>query len=282
MIPTPLRISDDIIRIYVAHLNAHSVGRVGYVDVAVSDPTRPLALAKDPVLNVGEPGTFDDNGVVPSCAIPVEGRLRMYYSGFQLQTKIPYTIFSSLATSDDQGRSFRRAARAPLLDRTDDELHFRAAPFVLQDGGKWRMWYIGGGGWTDDGHGKLIPLYSLRHTESGDGTRWRNSSVECLVPQEPEEVGFGRPFIVRGGVGYRMWYSVRKKSGYSLGYAESADGLRWTRKDGEVGIGRSSDGWDSEMICYAAVLPLKEKLIMFYNGNGYGRTGVGVALADAD
>jgi predicted GH43/DUF377 family glycosyl hydrolase len=282
MIPTPLRISDDIIRIYVAHLNAHSVGRVGYVDVAVSDPTRPVAVAEDPVLDIGEPGTFDDNGVVPCCAIAVEGRLRMYYSGFQLQTKIPYTIFSSLATSDDHGRSFRRAARAPLLDRTDDELYFRAAPFVLRDGGKWRMWYIGGGGWTDDGHGKLIPLYSLRHAWSDDGIRWGDSSVECLVPQGPEEVGFGRPFIVRDGSRCRMWYSIRRRAGYALGYAESADGLNWTRRDAEVGIGCSADGWDSEMICYAAVLPWGNKWIMFYNGNGYGRTGVGLAELEAD
>jgi hypothetical protein len=282
MIPTPLQISDDVLRVYVAHLNEHSVGRIGYVDVAVSDPTRPLAVAADPVLDIGEPGTFDDNGVVPCCVIPVDGRLRMYYSGFQQQTKIPYTIFSSLAMGDDHGRSFHRASRAPLLDRTDGELHFRAAPFVLQDGKKWRMWYIGGGGWTDDGRGKLIPLYSLRHAESDDGIRWENSSVECLVPQGPEEVGFGRPFIVRQGARYRMWYSIRKRGGYSLGYAESADGLRWTRKDSEVGIGLSVDGWDSEMICYAAVLPLKDKWVMLYNGNGYGRMGVGVAVADVD
>jgi hypothetical protein len=206
----------------------------------------------------------------------------MHYSGFQLQTKIPYTIFSSLATSDDHGRSFHRASRTPFLDRTDDELYFRAAPFVLRDGEKWRMWYIGGDGWTDDGHGKLIPLYSLRHAESDDGIRWGNASAECLVPDGPEEVGFGRPFIVRDGPRHRMWYSIRRKGGYSLGYAESPDGLRWIRKDSEVGIGRSADGWDSEMICYAAVVPLKDKWIMFYNGNGYGRTGVGVAELEAD
>jgi hypothetical protein len=31
------------------------------------------------------------------------------------------------------------------------------------------------------------------------------------------------------------------------------------------------------MICYAAIVPSKGRWLMFYNGNGYGRTGVGVA-----
>jgi hypothetical protein len=282
MIPTPLHLSDEILRIYVSHLNERSVGRIGYVDVAVAKPTHALAVTEEPALDIGEPGTFDDNGVVPSCVVMVGASLRMYYSGFQLQTKVPYTIFSSLAATDDPGCPFTRLSRAPLLDRRDNELHFRAAPFVLQDEGGWRAWYIGGGGWTYDGGGKLLPTYSLHHAQSKDGIDWSGPSVECLAPQGPDEIGLGRPYILRDGVKYRLWYSIRKRNGYSLGYAESADGLQWTRKDDEVGIGCSTTGWDSEMICYAAIVPVKSRWIMFYNGNGYGRTGVGVAELESD
>jgi hypothetical protein len=282
MLPTPLPISDDVIRLYVSHLDDRSVGRIGYLDVRLSDPTRPVAVAQRPVLDIGPPGTFDDNGVVPSCVAMTGRQLKMYYSGFQLQSKIPYTIFSSLVVSDDAGRTFNRLSGVPLLERIDGEPFFRAAPFVLQVDGTWRMWYIGGGRWTDDGKGKLLPEYSLRHTESQDGIAWRNPSVECLVPHGPEEIGFGRPFILRHNAKYRMWYSIRQRRGYRLGYAESADGLCWTRNDRRAGIGCSDAGWDSEMICYAAVVPAKDRWLMFYNGNGYGRTGVGVAVADAD
>ena len=118
MAPTPLWLSDDVIRLYVGHLDARSVGRIGYVDVRVSDPTRPLAFAERPVLDVGSPGTFDDNGVLPSCMVREGAGLRLYYSGFQRQTKIPYTIFSSVATGADAGEAFvphprRRCSTAP-------------------------------------------------------------------------------------------------------------------------------------------------------------------------
>lgn len=273
-------LSDDIIWLYVNHLDERSVGRIGYVDVCAYDPTRPPAVAERPVFDHWcAPGSFDD-GVVPSCIVRGPTGLQLYYSGFQMHTKIPYTISSSVATGDAAGEAFGRASAVPLLDRTEAELFFRTAPFVLHDDGRWRMWYIGGSGWTDDGKGKLLPSYSLRHTQSRGGPDWRNPRVECLTPNGPE--GIGRPFILRRTSGYCMWYSIRNRSGYGLGYAESADGLGWVRKDEAVGIACSDAGWDSEMICYTAVVPANDGWLMFYNGNGYGRTGMGVAVAELD
>lgn len=281
MIPTPLSLSDDILRIYCSHLDRDSVGRIGYLDVKPSEPTRLLKVAQSPVLDIGEPGAFDDNGVVPCCIVPTNGSFHLYYSGFQLQRKIPYTILSGIAVSESGAGPFRRALRVPVLDRTDGELFFRAVPFVMQEQGRWRMWYIGGDAWVH-ADGKALPTYSLRHLESDDGVRWTGRSTECLAPDRPDEIGFGRPFIIRDGPVYRMWYSVRRTSGYRIGYATSPDGLRWTRRDDEAGIACADSGWDSEMICFSAVVRAEDRWVMFYNGNGYGRTGVGVAVADPD
>jgi hypothetical protein len=75
-----------------------------------------------------------------------------------------------------------------------------------------------------------------------------------------------------------MFYSIRTRSkGYRIGYAESADGLKWERKDREVGIDVSESGWDSEMIAYSSVQKYKDKVYMFYNGNNLGETGFGYA-----
>lgn len=53
------------IRVYVAMCDASTVGRIGYVDVDARDPTKVLAVSARPVLDIGEPGCFDDNGVNP-------------------------------------------------------------------------------------------------------------------------------------------------------------------------------------------------------------------------
>ena len=75
-----------------------------------------------------------------------------------------------------------------------------------------------------------------------------------------------------------MMYSIRKLSnGYRLGYAESDDGIKFTRMDDKVGIDVSETGWDSEMICFGSRLQYKDKTYLFYCGNKYGLDGFGYA-----
>jgi predicted GH43/DUF377 family glycosyl hydrolase len=74
-----------------------------------------------------------------------------------------------------------------------------------------------------------------------------------------------------------MWYSYRGES-YRIGYAESEDGIHFNRMDEKVGIDVSETGWDSEMICYPHVFEHNGEKYMLYNGNGYGKTGIGLAV----
>ena len=62
-----------------------------------------------------------------------------------------------------------------------------------------------------------------------------------------------------------------------IGYAESVDGLRWTRLDDQIDLSRSTSGWDAEMVCYTAIVNVNGNVYMFYNGNGNGKTGFGCA-----
>ena len=78
---------------------------------------------------------------------------------------------------------------------------------------------------------------------------------------------------------YKMWYAFRGDA-YQMGYAESEDGTNWKRKDEIVGISISSSGWDSEMIEYPYILNHENNLYMFYNGNGYGESGIGLAVLE--
>ena len=90
--------------------------------------------------------------------------------------------------------------------------------------------------------------------------------------RDADEYAIARPTVVRDGDRYRMWYCSRGPA-YRLGYAESADGLTWDRRDDEAGLEPSPGGWDSEMICYPAVYEADGRRFLLYNGNGYGATG---------
>jgi hypothetical protein len=284
MIPTPMLMEGDIIRVYATFCDADFVGRAGYVDLEARDPTRVRRVSTSPVLDVGIRGAFDENGVAPLSVVRVDERtLYLYFVGFELGTKIRYRLLTGLAVSEDGGASFRRVRRTPVLERSDAELYFRCGPCVRLEQGRYRMWYIAGSEWTEVA-GKEMPVYSVKYAESADGIHWPDAGTPCLAPATEDEHGFGRPYVVRDVAGYRMYLSVRRRSvaAYRLGYAVSADGINWTRRDRELGLDVSPVGWDSQAIMYSAVIEAGGRTYAFYNGNDFGRDGFGVAVLERD
>ena len=279
--PTPVLIDDSLVRVLCAFVDAGQIGRCGWVDVDARRPDRVVAVSEHPALDVGRPGTFDEHGVTPLSAVRLpDGRLRLYYAGWQRGVGVRYSLFTGAAESQDDGESFVRVSEAPILDRSDGELHTRSSGLVLADGDGWRMWYAGGTGWHGPGT-EARPRYALRHIRSRDGLDWPRSGEVCLEPRE-DELGFGRPCVLQRDGILHMWYGRRDLSGaYELGYATSVDGLNWRRQDEEAQLQRGPAGsWDSEMLGLSSLLETPHGTYLFYNGNGYGATGFGVAIAE--
>lgn len=283
MIPTPLQTGPDTIRVYVTFCDAKGIGRPGWVDVSASDPTRVLEVSRQPLLEPGRPGSFDENGILTCSVLPMGDQgLFMYYAGFELGTQIRYRLLTGLAISKDGGNTFQRHSQVPVLERSDRELHIRGGPWAMQEGGVVRMWYVGGSEWIEL-EGKSMPVYDLRYLESRDGKTFGPEGQLQMGISGADEHGFGRPCIhKKPGGGYQMFYSVRRKSfaAYRLGYAESEDGRHWQRMDHLLNLDVSPGQFDSDAIMYAAPIRIGEKLYVFYNGNEFGRAGFACAVLE--
>lgn len=281
--PTPLPLTNGNLRIYLQCRDAKGVGRPGYIDVDASNPRQILEVATEPCLDIGQPGTFDENGVFPTSVIALEdGRILMYYVGFELGEKIRYRMLTGAAISIDGGKKFIRVKSTPILERSDAELFFRCGTYVLQDEGRYHMWYAGGSDWTTI-NDKLMPCYDLRYLSSKDGLTWPDAG-EIVFPVTEAEHGFGRPWVIKSANGYQMFFSVRKRASgqYRLAYAESDDGLNWKRLDEQLGLDVSPGEWDSEALMYSAVIQSGGQTWLFYNGNNFGEHGIGFAQWKAD
>ncbi|WP_101759259.1 hypothetical protein [Oceanicoccus sp. KOV_DT_Chl] len=280
--PTPFRLNKDVIRIYISCLDELGRGRPTYIDVSAADPTKVIAECGFPVLDIGDVGTFDDNGLMATSIVEVSPDVvYMYYAGFELCEKVRYRIFTGLAISNDGGETFERHSKVPILDRADGEMYFRCGPFVLKEGGVFKLWYIAGDSWTEI-DGKRVPVYDLRYQESVDGIDWMPSGKLSMALTDDMEHGFGRPWIVRRGLGYQMYYSIRSRvrGAYCLGYAESDNGIEWTRKDHLMGLDVSNDCVATEAIMYSSVISIDDRTYCFYNGNNFGEHGFAVALLE--
>lgn len=276
-------VAGDTLRVYFASLDEHNYGRVGYVELDRDNPQKVLFVSPEPVLDVGALGAFDDCGVTPACIANVGGRECLYYIGWQRCERVPYMLFSGVAIRENQSETFERYSRVPVFDRTVNEPFSRSAPCVLAEPGGFRAWYWSCERWTVEG-GWVHYNNVIRHAVSTDGFNWTSTGHICITPRGPDEYSIGRPWIVREEDLYRMWYSVRSRAGisYRIGYAESTDGFVWERKDEDVGIAPSLEGWDSEMICHACVVDVGGRRYMFYNGNRHGRYGFGCAVLESD
>ncbi len=279
MVPTPVLLS-DCIRVLFASCDADLRGRVYYVDLEREMPHNVIHLHTTPVLDLGADGCFDADGVNP-CHLLVSGKeWWLYYVGWQrFPGRVPYTLFTGLAVSHDQGCSFERIQETPILQAQDEESYFRTAPFVQTTSTGYEMLYVGGSRFIGDPQGKLLPRYSIRRTKSIDGINWSASAEDILTPDPAlGEIGFGRPRIEHLPNGdVVLMFSVRTERDYRLvqcPYDERiADRSHWT-----AAISPSVARWDSEMTCFGATCRIDQHSILFYNGNGYGKTGFGLAL----
>ena len=280
-VPTAFEM-DEHIRVFFAGRNNQGRSFITYVDLDKVDPTKIIYVHDKPILPLGETGTFDDEGMMPSDLIKIQDRIYFFYSGWNRRMTCPYHNATGILFSDDNGASYYRPFDGPILDRISTEPYLAVTPSVLVENGIWKMWYVSGLSWKEiDGY--FEPIYVIKYAHSLDGINWIRPSHVCIEQHHALEA-FSRPSVIKDVDTYKMWFCSRNsinyrggEGSYSLGYAESSDGVNWVRTDGELDLKADSSEWDGEMQCYPYIIDIADKRYMFYNGNGFGRSGFGLA-----
>lgn len=279
--PVPLHLNGDLYRIYFGAYDADGRGRIFSLSIDLENPKKIRDLQTSPHVDIGDTGYFDDNGIIPSDVLMVNEEIYLYTIGFSVKNKLIFDAASGLAISKDGGKSFNKF-RGPVIDRSVEDPCFAASPTVLKEIDAWHMWYVSCDYWLPQANG-YRHYYNIKHRQSLDGIHWNSPVTTCIDYGNEHEYAISRPSVIKHGNKYRMWYSFRAQPGidtYRIGYAESDDGLKWQRLDHLAGIDVSSEGWDSEMLCYPRVFEHSGRLYMLYNGNGYGKTGFGLAVME--
>jgi hypothetical protein len=283
-VPTVL-VKEDRLRIYYADRNSQGQSFPTFIDVEIENPSKVLSFHKRPVIDFGRPGTFDDEGVMPAFVTEDDGRILMYYSGWNRRSTVPYHNATGIAESHDGGTTFKRIFEGPIMDRTPLEPYLAVTPCIIKEESCWHMWYISGTRWASI-EGRYEPVYVIKYANSRDGIIWERPNILCIEPKHELEA-FSHPFVLKREGIYLMWYCFRNShdyrdgtGSYRIGYAESVDGVHWERMDDRAGITVSDEGWDSKMICYPYITVARGTTYMFYNGNGFGQTGIGYATLE--
>lgn len=274
--PLPILIDGDLYRIFFNGRDAHNRSSVGAVDIDIVK-RKVIQEYSHPFFESGPKDSFYADGVSIGNCYEVNGVRYILFMGWQTPEKGHW--------KGDIGRLILKPELTLALDSRDplmrcdvnDPISLSYPWAEKNERGTYNMWYGSTIAW-DAGNGEM--LHPINHAISTDGHHWNREGL--AIPYELGKAqAFCRPTVVGNtNTGYEMWFSYRSGSGekYRIGYALSQDGKRWELALEMSGIHVSDEGWDSEMIEYPFVFDHKNQRYMLYNGNGYGKTGFGLAV----
>jgi len=177
----------------------------------------------NPILEKGEPGSWDDEGILGLSVLYDGETYHMWYHG---NNAIGYA-------NSVNGITWEKYEGNPVITTGGsgswDELHLQMG-HVIFDGDIYKMWY--------DGHGSYG--WAIGLATSPDGIHWTKDTLNSPVLTTGEtgswdDFAVWSPHIIKEDGAYKMWYTGhqdRMDIGFyfvRIGYAESFDGITWTK-----------------------------------------------------
>lgn len=283
---------DDRIRVYFSTRELDNSGKF-LSHVAFADFNRQLdcllGVSQAPIISLGELGCFDEHGIFPINLLRNDDCVLAYTTGWNRKVSVSADASIGLAISCDDGVSFKKLGKGPVMAASLLEPFLVGDAFVLKIEGIFHMWYIYGLRWTDPSEsGQPERVYKIAHATSIDGIEWHRNSRPIIPDRLDADECQALPTVIFLNGAYHMFFCYRAAHGfrdnpdkaYRIGYAFSTDLLNWTRDDKLSGIDVSNDGWDSDMQCYPHVFACGDNVYMLYNGNEFGRYGFGLAVLE--
>ena len=215
------------------------------VGVAVAQ-TEWVDYPANPVLGPGDSGSWDEGGRWIGAVVLVDSTFHMWYVGWNADSPAGLVGIGHATSSD--GVEWTMDASNPVLEPGEpgdwDAYLWAPTPAVLYDGTQYHMWYVAGTSSTDDS--TLRGGYAI----SPDGSVWTkyvgNPVLEVGPPGSWDDNSVVPGSAIFDSGVFKLWYSGYNGSAIQIGYAESTDGIEWTKHVDPV-LGRVSypGAWDS-------------------------------------
>lgn len=174
--------------------------------------------------------------------------------------------------------NFGMIEKKPWFDLDKDDPVSLSYPTFYEDTSetKIKMWYGSTITW-DAGNGEMLHL--LKEKSSLNGVTFASTGRRI-----PWKIGFAqafsRPSVIKVGDYFLMSYSFRgNQSRYKIGFCILNDIENFGIKSLEqfAVFGTSDEHWENDMVEYPYLVSHGGSTYMFYNGNRYGQTGIGLA-----
>jgi len=241
-------------RIYYGRRDKDNRSRIYCFEVSKDDLYTSVFTAF-PIVRLGAEGSFDEHGQIPSSIATINGVKWLYFTGVRKGGEQRFTNAIGAIRIEEEG-FFK--LKEQIMEKDDNEW-FRSHLMVQGMCG----FYCSCREWRND-----EPMYDIHMADSIDGIEW--TRLLSVIPLRRGEGGICGLNIMED----KAVFCVRGKEDYRGGGGsyrlETAEwNLEGWKRTGRLEM--PNEGWNSEMQCYPYIV----NNLMFYNGNQFGKTGIG-------
>jgi predicted GH43/DUF377 family glycosyl hydrolase len=257
-----------------------SFGQIGYA--TSPDSINWTKHSGNPVLTLGQPGSWDDQSINSPDVLFFDGVFHMWYVGFNGN-------FEQIGHATSlNGIDWEKDTLNPVLKVGDFGSWDNASssqPSVLYDGTNFHIWY--GGGPDFD--------WKIGYAFSEDGRNWHKDDTNNPVLEpgltgdwDIEYVGYHTVCFNSDSTGFDMWYTGAASAGYSgdIGYATAPLEIpsfenTWYKYPSNPVFEGEPGEFDSDEVQHPSIVVNDKQYHMWYSGYGGGDgSRVGYAVSD--
>lgn len=271
--PTVVSVSGNEALLFVASRDEAQRSSCAFLRIDLTpNEVHLVDFGRRPLLEPGESGCFDESGVNVTYASASQKQFSVWYHGWFLRRDGGWINSIGSATGSLE-RGLQRESKAPVFDRSPVDPTSLGYPFWFSFPSGQKLFYCS---YERYGVPPLGQSYSYR-VKFADGPDL--SRGDPILPHLDGCQAQSRPSVVKYRDMYRMFIAVKGQH-YRIHSAESRDGTSWKWSGDEWSLWPSGMAGETLETAYPYVLEHRRRLIMLYNGDGHGATGVGVAVWD--
>ena len=237
-----------------------------------------IKICKKPILTRGSLGSFDDSAAIPSHLIKVKNKYYLYYVGWTQGKKVPFFSSLGLAVSSKITGPYKKLSKAPILGKSKHDPYFVATCFVNKIKSGYEMFYTSNLYWKKKNN-IPYPRYIIKRCTSTNGINWKVNGEKIINFQNEKESAITRPWIIQIKKKNIMFFSLKREK-YTIRTCVQNKKSIWKRIKLFNFIENKKVVFDSVSQEYSSIIKHKNKLYMFYNGNEYGKFGIGLAISN--